>query len=118
MRPLADASALPSPMLIIANCRCITFGGEARSGRLTLRIACEATVRPAFGIFETVMSRGNDGASVRRARRAESCNCQSDNRSAAIVEIIFISRSPLIWMPTLNIEIGDRESDYRKIHLG
>jgi hypothetical protein len=74
MRPLADASALPSPVLIIASCRCITFGGEARSGRLTLRIACEATVRPAFCIFETIMSRGNDRASLRRSRRAESHN--------------------------------------------
>jgi hypothetical protein len=29
----------------------------------------------------------------------------------AIIEIIFISRSPLTWMPTLKMEISDRESD-------
>ena len=66
---LAGASTLPSPMLIIGSC--VAFGGEAGSGRLTLRIAREATIRPAFDIFDTVMSRGNDGACVRRFGRAE-----------------------------------------------
>ena len=69
---LAGASALPSPMLIIGSCTGVAFGGDAGSGRLTLRIAREAAIRPAFGIFDTVMSRGNDGASLRRSRRAES----------------------------------------------
>jgi hypothetical protein len=68
----ADASVLPSPMLVIANRRCIAFGGEARSGRLTLRVAREAAIRASFGIFETVMSRGHNGARLRRSRRAES----------------------------------------------
>lgn len=34
-----------------------------------------------------------------------------------IVELIFISRFSLRWMPTLNMEIDDRGGDYRKIHL-
>jgi hypothetical protein len=36
---------------------------------------------------------------------------RATTEAIAIIEIIFISRSPLIWMPTLNMEIGDRESD-------
>ena len=68
---LAGAPALPSPMLIIGNWTGVAFGGDAGSGRLTLCIAREATIRPPFGILDAVMSRGNDGACVRRLRRAE-----------------------------------------------
>jgi hypothetical protein len=35
----------------------------------------------------------------------------------AIVELIFISRSPSRWMPTLNMEIGDRGGDYKECNL-
>ena len=34
-----------------------------------------------------------------------------------VIEIIFISRSPLTWMPTINMEIGDRGSDYKESNL-
>jgi hypothetical protein len=34
-----------------------------------------------------------------------------------VVELIFISRSPLTWMPTLNMEIGDRGSDYKECNF-
>jgi len=35
----------------------------------------------------------------------------------AVIEIIFMSGSPLTWMPTLNMEIDDRESDYKESNL-
>jgi hypothetical protein len=35
----------------------------------------------------------------------------------AVIEIIFMSRSPWTWMPTLNMEIDDRESDYKESNL-
>jgi hypothetical protein len=38
--------------------------------------------------------------------------------ATAVIEIIFTSISPLTGMSTLNMEIGGREIDYRKIHFG
>jgi hypothetical protein len=36
----------------------------------------------------------------------------------AVIEIIFISRSALTWMPTLKMEIGDREAIKEEFILG
>ena len=36
----------------------------------------------------------------------------------AVIEIIFMLSSPLTWMPTLNMEIGDRRGDYKESNLG
>lgn len=36
----------------------------------------------------------------------------------AVIEIIFMLNFPLTWMPTLNMEIGDRRGDYKESNLG
>jgi hypothetical protein len=101
-------------MLIIANRRCIAFGGETRSGRLTLRVAREATVRPAFGIFETVKSGGNDGARPFAAPVGpKTTTDRAITEAIAVIEnYLHVEVSIATWMPTLNMEIGDRGGDY------
>jgi hypothetical protein len=106
-------------MLIIANRRCIAFGGETRSGRLTLRVAREATVRPAFGIFETVKSGGNDGARPFAAPVGpKTTTDRAITEAIAVIEnYLHVEVSIATWMPTLNMEIGDRGGDYKERNL-
>jgi len=112
---LAGVSALPSPMLIIGSWTGVTFGGDAGSGRLTLCIAREATIRPAFGIFDAVMSRGTMGPAFADSVVLKAMAGSAITEAIAVIEIIFMSGSPLTWMPTLNMEIDDRESDYKDL---
>ena len=70
---LAGAPALET--FIAKKVVAVTFGADARSRRLALRLACEPAVDAAFIIRQAVMPRGCNEARLCSSRCGAESNC-------------------------------------------